>query len=532
VDPFETGKDGNKTLSLGAPGSGILPEGSRFGVYIVGPCIGHGGMARVYRAEHEGLRRSVALKVLHAWFVQDPEGHQRFLREARIAAAVKHPNVVNIFDVGVQDGVPYLVMELLEGEDLDALMHANGAMSESALVDIAVPIVAGLAAVHDAGVVHRDLKPGNIFLSRGRNGEVEPKLLDFGISRAAESELFKLTAAGGLLMGTPPYMSPEAIQGGAVTEASDQYSLGVVLYECSTGLNPFPSDTLAETVRRITSGDFPAPAQHNPSISKRMGRLIERAMSLDPRERFGDLREMGRELLLLSGQRTRITWSLSFGEVALKRTGSVAPPGFGSVRPPPTRQQARRGSIVAVLIGLLVLGGALALFSPSTGEAVPHGAAPPSTGEARANANRSKLPAAPAPPSTREALPADDRDPGRDPGGPGAGAAPSTRGPGEEAAAAAMKDEASLARRTGSGGRTEAAPRNEQEEGSRARARGGRTASPSAPPATSSAPPRPAANASDPLEPDWVSTTHDAPRAGPPRRDPTLLGTNNAPIFE
>jgi serine/threonine-protein kinase len=323
-------------------------------------------MARIYRAEHEGLRRHVALKVLIDGFAQDREGHERFLREARIAAAIKHPNVVNIFDVGVQDSVPYLVMELLEGEDLEAMVHAKGALSEATLVDIVVPIVAGLAAVHDAGVVHRDLKPGNIYLARGRNDEIEPKLLDFGISRAAESEQFKLTTARGLLMGTPLYMSPEAIQGGEITTLSDQYSLGVVLYECSTGFNPFAADTLAETVRRVTTGEFAPPAQHNPLLSKRMAKIIERAMSLDPNQRFIDLREMGRELLFLAGQRTRITWSLSFGEVVGRRTGATpamvgasagrsTPARKYSARPGENRLYANRASLAALLFGVTAL---------------------------------------------------------------------------------------------------------------------------------------------------------------------------------
>jgi serine/threonine-protein kinase len=313
-------------------------------------------MARIYRAEHEGLRRSVALKVLLDGFAQDHEGHERFLREGRIAAAIKHPNVVNIFDVGFQDSTPYLVMELLEGQDLEALMYSQGSMPESALVDIIVPIVAGLSAVHDAGVVHRDLKPGNIFLARGRNDEIEPKLLDFGISKAAESEQFKLTTARGLLMGTPLYMSPEGIQGGEITPLSDQYSLGVVLYECCTGFNPFAADTLAETVRRVTMGDFPPVAQQNPAVSKRMARIIGRAMSLDASHRFSSLREMGRELLYLAGQRTRITWSLSFGEATPKRSGSPTSLTIPSSAPPPARSYGKFGSMAAILLGVALFG--------------------------------------------------------------------------------------------------------------------------------------------------------------------------------
>jgi Protein kinase domain len=295
----------------------MLAEGSRFGGYLVGPCIGEGGMARVYRAQHEGLQRQVALKVLLDGHGKDGEGHERFLREARMIAAIKHPNVVNIFDVGVHQGRPYLVMELLEGMDLEAYVASQGPLEEPMLMDVIIPVVAGLAAVHDAGIVHRDLKPGNIFLARGRNDEMEPKLLDFGISKSSGQDKMRLTNSKGLLMGTPFYMSPEASQGLEMTGLSDQYALGVVLYEAATGTNPFSgASTFGEVVRQVTTGDYPPVATRNPKLSKRMIAIIERAMHLDPSRRFPDMRAMGRELLGLAGQRTRITWGLSFSEIS------------------------------------------------------------------------------------------------------------------------------------------------------------------------------------------------------------------------
>jgi eukaryotic-like serine/threonine-protein kinase len=299
-----------------ASAAGIFAEGSRFGTYVIGPCIGHGGMARIYRAEHQGLQRQVALKVLIDAVAPGTEGRARFLREARIAAAIKHPNVVNIFDIGVESRIPYLVMELLVGQDLEALLQSQSALSEASIIDIAVPVVAGLVAVHDAGVVHRDLKPGNIFLSRGQHDEVQPKLLDFGISRATGGDKLRLTSTQGLLMGTPLYMSPEALMGADMTALSDQYSLGVVLYEAATGINPFVADNVGETIRRVTTGAFPPLAEHAIRPSRRLAAIIERAMSLDPRDRFPDMRALGQELLTLAGQRTRITWGLTFGEVA------------------------------------------------------------------------------------------------------------------------------------------------------------------------------------------------------------------------
>lgn len=330
---------------------GALLPGSTFGVYAVGECIGEGGMARIYRAEHAGLRRQVALKVLTNGFARDPDGRERFVREARIAAAIKHPNVVNIFDVGVHEEIPYLVMELLEGTDLESMVEEKGALEESAILDIMVPVVAGLTAVHDAGIVHRDLKPGNIFLAKGRYEEFEPKLLDFGISKVSGAEQLKLTTSG-LLMGTPFYMSPEGFRGEEMTPLSDQYSLGVVMYECATGCGPFKATTLAELVRIITTGDYRPPNEHNPNISKRLARIILRAMSLDPAQRFKDLREMGRELLQLSGQRTRITWGLSFGELK----AAAEEPGTGATArsiPPAHSPTRAKKALLGVMLALL-----------------------------------------------------------------------------------------------------------------------------------------------------------------------------------
>lgn len=298
---------------------GILIEGSRFGGYLVGGRIGSGGMACIYRAEHEGLRRQVALKVLTNGFATDPERRERFLREARIAAAIKHPNVVNIFDVGVFQEIPYLVMELLEGEDLEAMVQRKGALDENTMIDIMVPVVAGLAAVHDAGIVHRDLKPGNIFLAKNHYDELEAKLLDFGISKSSGADELKLTR-NGLLIGTPFYMAPEGLRGSEMSPRSDQYSLGVVMYECLTGINPFIANTFGEVYERITRGTYLPAQQVNNRVSPRLGRIIERAMHLDPEQRYGDVRELGRDLLMLAGQRTRITWGLTFGDLARSNT--------------------------------------------------------------------------------------------------------------------------------------------------------------------------------------------------------------------
>jgi eukaryotic-like serine/threonine-protein kinase len=538
LDPLGSDSPGAREQSQLYSSDGLLPEGSKFGGYIVGPCIGHGGMARIYRAEHEGLRRSVALKVLLDGFAQDPEGHERFLREGRIAAAIKHPNVVNIFDVGFQDSTPYLVMELLEGQDLEALMYSQGSMPESALVDIIVPIVAGLAAVHDAGVIHRDLKPGNIFLARGRNEEIEPKLLDFGISKAAESEQFKLTTARGLLMGTPLYMSPEGIQGGEITPLSDQYSLGVVLYECCTGFNPFAADTLAETVRRVTMGDFPPVAQQNPAVSKRMARIIGRAMSLDPSHRFSSLREMGRELLYLAGQRTRITWSLSFGEVTPKRGNNTSAFSAASTTPPPTRSYGKLSSVAAILFGVALFGAAGALLWSAQKE---EPAEPAVAMQPLKQATTPSLePKAPTPAPAAGAVNLGGAIPGGvgqpasaaapavaapnpvEPAAPPSSAAPSAAKAASVAVPARAKDPAPAKQ---GAERVRAALADDAPKRRSTRPAAGRRRSPPAP-----APQAEAARADDPAKPDWVPVK-DLPAPAKPRKN-TALGTNNAPIFE
>jgi serine/threonine protein kinase len=343
----------------GASSPDMHAVGSRIGGYMLRECIGQGGMARVYRAEHEGLQRQVALKVLLDAPGGVRDGHERFLREARIAAAIKHRNVVNIFDVGVDRGTPYLAMELLEGADLDTFMGGRNRLDEATTMDIIVPIASALATVHDAGIIHRDLKPGNIFLARGLNDELEPRLLDFGISKSVTDQL-KLTSAHGPVLGTPFYMSPEAATGGEMTALSDQYALGVVLYECLTGVHPFAaSSNFAEIVQRITIGDYTPITLQNPQLSRRMASIVERAMQLEPGRRFADMRALGRELLLLAGQRTRITWQLSFSEFP-ERAALVKSSVLETTPLPMVRRKSRRNP--SLLLSTLITVGTLALL--------------------------------------------------------------------------------------------------------------------------------------------------------------------------
>ncbi len=295
--------------------SGTLPAGFEFGAYVIQGCIGQGGMARVYRAQHRALRKPVALKIMEGPLLQRPEWRQRFVREGQAAAAVKHPNVVDITDVGVWQGRPYLVMELLEGEDLEHRLSRGDSLSEAETARLLIPVIAGLALAHACGVVHRDLKPSNVFLARGPEGEIVPKLLDFGISKwAGGGDIDPTSTPHGELMGSPMYMSPEAVRGARdLTPQSDQYSLGVVLYECVTGRAPFEAGSLLAVLDAVARGEVEPPRRYRPDLSQIMEDAILRAMNPEPRLRFPTVRELGRVLCQCADHRTRLLWMPSFG---------------------------------------------------------------------------------------------------------------------------------------------------------------------------------------------------------------------------
>jgi eukaryotic-like serine/threonine-protein kinase len=293
-----------------------LPANFEFGGYIIRACIGRGGMARVYRAEQAALHRPVALKVLDRWVLEKPQGAQRFLREARAAASIKHPNVVDIVDVGVWQERPYIVMELLNGNDLETHLAQYGVLSDTAVANLALPIIAGMMAVHDAGVVHRDLKPSNIFLANGPDGDVTPKVLDFGVSKFNDKlhEPIKGQTKTREIIGTPTYMAPEALNGvRELGPRADQYALGAVLYECAVGRPPFEGETLLELLKAIAVGNIPAPRSVRPEISITLEDAILRAMNGNPKARFDTLRDFGRALWPMADDRSRTIWSRSFG---------------------------------------------------------------------------------------------------------------------------------------------------------------------------------------------------------------------------
>jgi len=212
-----------------------LTSGTRFGPYEIVSAIGAGGMGEVFRARDPRLGRDVAIKVLPEAFAADPDRRTRFEREAQTVASLSHPNVISVFDTGVEAGRVYLVMELLSGDSLREQLKQGPIVPRKA-IDIAVQIARGLAAAHDKGLVHRDLKPENIFLQP--DGHV--KILDFGLARGFTPDASGATQTGGitdpgLVMGTVGYMAPEQIRGHAVDARTDLFALGAVLYEMLAG---------------------------------------------------------------------------------------------------------------------------------------------------------------------------------------------------------------------------------------------------------------------------------------------------------
>jgi len=261
------------------------------GKYRLERVLGTGAVGTVYGAVHQWTNREVAVKLLHEQVGDDAMTRQRFLREAQVAAGLKHPNVVDVLDMGDEDGKVYLVMEMLEGESLEARREREGKLSAGEALGLLLPVMDALERAHATGIVHRDLKPDNIFLHRGEGGLV-PKVLDFGIAkRLAATD--GLQTAVGTVLGTPQYMSPEqAAAESNVGPTSDIWSIGVVLFELLTGRPPFEGKTRAALMFAIVSGDAPPCASVDPSVPAEVGKAIDRALRNKADERYASMREL------------------------------------------------------------------------------------------------------------------------------------------------------------------------------------------------------------------------------------------------
>jgi eukaryotic-like serine/threonine-protein kinase len=300
------GAERRDSTPRGAPSTALpssvvpLDPGLHLGPYEILAPLGAGGMGEVYRTRDTRLDRDVAVKILPADVGLDPERRRRFEGEAQALAALSHPNVLAIYDIGSEKGVLFLVSELLEGETLRERL-SRGPLPWRRAAEIGSLVAAGLAAAHGRGIVHRDLKPENLFLT----AEGQLKILDFGLARETRSEAGRpettaptlaFQTSPGTVVGTVGYMSPEQIRGAAVDARSDIFSLGCVLYEMLAGTRPFRAATAAETMAAILKETPPAIAGAGTAAPPELEHIVAHCLEKDPDERFQSVRDLAFDL--------------------------------------------------------------------------------------------------------------------------------------------------------------------------------------------------------------------------------------------
>ncbi len=290
-----------------------LTSGTKLGPYEIVSLLGAGGMGEVYRARDSRLKRDVAVKVLPQALSLDADRLRRFEQEALATAALNHPNILAVFDIGTHEGAPYVVSELLEGETLRERLR-SGAIAVRKTLDYALQIAHGLGAAHAKGIIHRDLKPENIFLTK--DGRV--KILDFGLAKLTQTEpgvhtsLPTMTHAteAGVVMGTAGYMSPEQVRGVAVDARSDIFSFGAILYEMISGKRAFHRETAADTMSAILKEDPADLSETNRNVSPALERIVQHCLEKNPEQRFHSASDIAFDLEHLtgiSGTSTRVT---------------------------------------------------------------------------------------------------------------------------------------------------------------------------------------------------------------------------------
>ena len=264
--------------------------------YQVLRVVGEGGMGRVYEARHLRLHdRRFAVKVLHPEMARDPEIVARFQREAEASSSIDHPNVVDVFDVHMTpEGQPYLVGEFLDGRELGEQLEKDGALDVPNAVHVARQVCSALSAAHGRGIVHRDMKPENVFLAMRDDG-IHVKVIDFGISKAAESGNANLTRTG-VVMGTPSYMAPEQARGDKVDARADVYAVGALVYHMLTGRRPFDAEDATATLTLVITEEPARPRSIKQTIPEGLELVIQHAMAKDPRERFQTMEELDRAI--------------------------------------------------------------------------------------------------------------------------------------------------------------------------------------------------------------------------------------------
>src|SRR5712671_736717 len=298
--------------------------------YTIVSKIGEGGMGVVWRARDSKLGRDVAIKVLPASLSENSDRLNRFEQEAQAAGALNHPNILVIFHVGTHHGAPYIVSELLEGETLRERM-AGSALPQRKAIDYALQIARGLAAAHEKGIVHRDIKPDNVFVTN--DGRI--KILDFGLAKltgasdATQSQTEvptrKVNTDPGTVMGTMGYMSPEQLKSQPADHRSDIFSFGAILYEMLSGKRAFRGDSMAETMSAILREDPPDLSETNKTVSPALERLVHHCLEKNPTERFHSARDLAFAIESLSGSATISGQTATMPTITTESSAAVGP---------------------------------------------------------------------------------------------------------------------------------------------------------------------------------------------------------------
>ena len=334
------------------------------GRYLVGRQIGQGGMGTVWAGRHVTLDQLVAIKFVHPNLVGSADALRRFDTEAKAAARIKSRHAVAVYDHGVSEsGQPYIVMEYLEGESLEQAIARRGTLPLHEVAEIVQQASRALHAAHDAGIVHRDLKPDNIFLAR--DGEAQTrgysvKLVDFGIAKMVHDTAANgaSTTQAGMVLGTPHYMSPEALTASApVSKASDIWSLGACAFSAVCGRVPFEGDAIGDVVLKVCAAPMPVPSQIQSGLPKAFDAWFERACSRDPKKRFTSVVELSDALVRLD------EWARAQREQVLYEIRPIAPSIVDAGDFDLDQQPSSRGRLLAgLLVGASLMLGTLGLY--------------------------------------------------------------------------------------------------------------------------------------------------------------------------
>jgi serine/threonine protein kinase len=352
-------------LSMPSSDRGIPGVGEILAGYRIEQELGRGGMSVVYRALDPRLNRLVALKVLAPQLAHDAGFRQRFLRESQVAATIEHPNVVPVYEAGESEGVLFIAMRMVRGYDLRALLDREGALAPERAADIVSQTAAGLDAAHEQGLVHRDVKPGNILLAPSSSGEPEHVYLsDFGLTKRSRSD--SALTQSGQFVGTVDYVAPEQIEGKVVDHRADIYSLGCVTFECLTGTAPFARGEEMATLYAHVNQEPPSVLEHRPELPDEVDGVLRRAMAKRPEDRF----DSGRDLAAY------LRFALDLGPRPAPMVPMARPSAPGPATPPappvPAPPRHGRRTFVAVVgAALLVAGVAVGLSVTGSGQPGP-----------------------------------------------------------------------------------------------------------------------------------------------------------------